>query len=121
MRLLAGENLPRPIVEFLRAGGNDVLWARTDCSGWKDPALLEIAESEGRIMLTLDKDFWQIALQRRVPLKHSGVVLFRAHPATWEYLDPLVRAFVAATGRVWAGHISIIDRAGVQMVPARKS
>ena len=68
MRLLADENFPKPMVEMLRAGGNDLVWARTDCSGWKDAALLDFAESEARIMLTLDKDFWQIAVQRRVPL-----------------------------------------------------
>jgi hypothetical protein len=33
MRILADENFPKPIIEALRAEGNDVLWARTDCSG----------------------------------------------------------------------------------------
>jgi predicted nuclease of predicted toxin-antitoxin system len=118
MRLLADENFPKPIVEALRAFGHDVLWARTDCSGWKYAALLDAAESEARIVLTLDKDFWQIAVQRRVPLKQSGVVLFRVHPATLVNLDPLVRAFVEAN-RDWAGHISIIAAGGIQMVAAR--
>jgi predicted nuclease of predicted toxin-antitoxin system len=68
MRLLADENFPRPIVEALRDEGNHVLWARTDCPGWKDVVLLECAESDARILTTLDKDFWQIAVQRRVPL-----------------------------------------------------
>jgi predicted nuclease of predicted toxin-antitoxin system len=58
MRLLADENFPKPMVEVLRADGNDLIWARTDCCGWKDASLLEFAESEGRIVLTLDKDFW---------------------------------------------------------------
>jgi predicted nuclease of predicted toxin-antitoxin system len=79
MRLLADENFPKPIVEALRADGHDVLWARTDCAGWKDIVLLDLAESEARIVLTLDRDFWQIAVQRRPPLKQSGVVLFRVH------------------------------------------
>ena len=52
MRLLANENYPRPIVELLRRDGHDVLWARTDCAGRKDAALLDLAESEARIMLT---------------------------------------------------------------------
>jgi predicted nuclease of predicted toxin-antitoxin system len=120
MRLLADENFPKPIVEALRAGGHDVLWARTDCPGWKDAVLLDDAESEARIVLTLDKDFWQIAVQRRVPLKQSGVVLFRVHPATPVNLDPLVRAFVEAN-RDWAGHISIIAADGIQMLAARRS
>src|ERR1017187_6862382 len=71
-----------------------LLWARTDCAGWKDAVLLNLAESEARIMLTLDKDFWQIAVQRRVPLEQSGVVLFRVHPATPENLEPLVSDMV---------------------------
>ena len=120
MRLLADENFPKPIVEALRAGGHDVLWARTDCAGWKDIALLDLAESEGRIVLTLDKDFWQIAVQRRTPLKQSGVVLFRVHPATPENLDPLVRGFVDSN-RPWTGHISMITVAGIQMVAARRN
>jgi predicted nuclease of predicted toxin-antitoxin system len=120
MRLLADENFPKTIVEMLRAGGNDVHWARTDCSGWTDVELLDFAESEARILLTLDKDFWQIALQRRVPIQQSGVVLFRIHPATPEKLAPLARAFVGSN-RAWAGHVSIITVEGIQMVAARRS
>lgn len=120
MRLLADENFPKPIVETLRAEGHDVLWARTDCIGWKDVVLLELAESQARIVMTLDKDFWQIALQRRSPLKKSGVVLFRVHPAIPENIELLVQAFVAAN-RPWTGHISIIATDGIQMLPARRS
>ncbi len=118
MRLLADENFPKPIVEALRADGHDVLWARTDLAGTSDVALLELAESESRIVLTLDKDFWQIAVQRRNPLEQSGVVLFRIHPATPENVAPLVRVFGEAN-TFWAGHISIITVDGIQMVSAR--
>ena len=120
MRLLADENFPKPSVEALRAGGHDVLWARTDCAGWKDVTLLDLAESEKRIVPTLDKDFWQIAVQRRIPLEQSGVALFRVHPATPEKIEPLVRVFVE-TNRAWAGHISIITPDGIQMLAARRS
>ena len=107
MRLLADENFPRPIVEAIRNGGHD------------DVALLDLAESEARIVLTLDKDFWQIAVQRRSPLQQSGVVLFRIHPATPETLAPLVRGFLEAN-TAWAGHISIITVDRIQMVAARR-
>ncbi|MCC6393110.1 MAG: DUF5615 family PIN-like protein [Bryobacterales bacterium] len=118
MRLFA-DDFPKPIVEALRAEGHDVLWARTDLAGTSDVALLDRAESEARIVLTLDKDFWQIAVQRRSPLEQSGVVLFRIHPATPESLAPLVRAFAEAD-TTWAGHISIITVDGIQMVTARR-
>ena len=120
MRLLADENFPKPCVEELRTAGHNVLWARTDCVGWKDIALLNLAESEKRIVLTLDKGFWQIAIQRRTPLEQSGVVLFRVHPATPENVAPLVWAFVQPN-RTWAGHISIITATGIQMMAGRKN
>ena len=119
MRLLADENFPRPIVEALRADRHDVLWARTDCAGWRDAVLLDLAESEARILLTLDKDFWQLAVQRRIPLEQSGVVLFRVHPATPGNLEPLVRAFIEGN-RAWAGHISIVAPDGTQMLAVRR-
>lgn len=119
MRLLADENFPRPIVESLRAQGHDVLWARTNLAGATDVALLERAESEARVVLTLDKDFWQVALQRRCPLEESGVVLFRVHPATPENLAPLVRLFAEASV-TWAGHVSIVTVDGIEMLNARR-
>jgi predicted nuclease of predicted toxin-antitoxin system len=121
MRLLADENFPKPAVEALRTGGHEVLWARTDLSGSRDITLLDLAESDGRILLTLDKDFWQIAIQRRSPLEKSGVVLFRIYPATPANLKPLVEAFVAANAALWAGHISIITADGIQMLAARRN
>jgi predicted nuclease of predicted toxin-antitoxin system len=58
MRILAGENLPRPLVEMLRKQGHEIERARTDCPGMKDRSLLERAEANGRLVFTLDKDFW---------------------------------------------------------------
>jgi predicted nuclease of predicted toxin-antitoxin system len=119
MRLLADENFPKAIVDWLRDTGHDVLWARTDCAGLKDPGLLNLAEAEARVLVTLDKDFWQIALQRRVPLIHAGVVLFRIHPATADRIEPLVRIFVEAD-RGWPGHISRVTADGIWMIPSKR-
>ena len=117
MRLIADENVPKRMVEALRAHGNDVLWARTDCSGWNDAALMDFAESEARIMLTLDEDVWQTAFQRQTPFEQSGVVLFRVHPPIPENLTPLVRAFVDAD-KPRAGHLSIIADDEIQKLAA---
>jgi hypothetical protein len=42
MRLLADENFPLPTIAALRKAGHDVTWARTDRSGAKDAALLDL-------------------------------------------------------------------------------
>ena len=62
MRVLADENFPLETVDGLIRDGHDVTWARTQCPGSKDIQLLDQAEAEGRVLLTLDKDFWQISV-----------------------------------------------------------
>ncbi len=118
MRLLADENFPLPAVEGLRRAGHYVTWARMDLPGTGDAALLDLAEVEGRVLLTLDKDFWQIAIQRRKPLVQSGVILFRVHPAIPENITPLVLRTMA-TRQEWCGHASVVTPERVLMVLLR--
>ena len=116
MKLLADENFPRPTVEILCKQGHDVLWARLEFPGWKDLAVLEQAEIDGRLIQTLDRYFWQLAVQRRSALKRSGVVLFRVHPAVPERLAPLVHSMLGVK-RQWIGHVSIITTNRIEMIP----
>jgi hypothetical protein len=67
--------------------------------------------------LTLDRDFWQLALQRPGAIKRSGVVLFRVHPAIPENVAPLVASMLAASHQ-WTGHVSIITPDGIEMITA---
>jgi predicted nuclease of predicted toxin-antitoxin system len=119
MRLLADENFPLPTVEALRQAGHDVFWVRTDAPGTADAALLDLAEVDGRVLLTLDKDFWQIAIQRRQPLERSGVILFRVHPATPRNVTPLVLRTME-TDQEWGGHASVVTVDRVLMVRSRR-
>jgi len=119
MLILADENFPLPTVEAMRADGHDVLWVRTDCPSRADSALLERAEAEARLVLTLDKGFWQIALQRREPLERSGVILFRVHPAAPDNVTPVALHALSAE-REWRGHVSVVSEEGIQMISARR-
>ena len=60
--------------------------------------------------------FWQLALQRPDGLQRSGVILLRVHPAVPENLEPLVVAMLRAE-REWIGHVSIVTRDGIEMIP----
>lgn len=115
MRLLAGENFPLPTVTALRLAGHDVFWVRTDAPGTLDTELLDLAEVDGRVLLTLDRDFWQIATQRRKPLERSGVILFRVHPAIPENVTPLVLRTIEID-QEWDGHASVVTVDRVLMV-----
>jgi predicted nuclease of predicted toxin-antitoxin system len=58
--------------EALAAFGHDVIWAgdRPDDPG--DEALLSAANAEDRILVTLDKDFGELAVVRGQP--HRGII-----------------------------------------------
>ncbi len=66
MRLLANENFPRDAVEALRNDGHDVSWVRTECPGISDREVLAKAQDDNRIVVTLDKDFGELALSIRL-------------------------------------------------------
>ena len=119
MKFMADENFPRSTVAALRLDGHDVFWVRTNAPGAEDSALLDRAEAEGRLILTLDRDFWQIGLQRSEPISSCGVMLFRVHPAVAERLTPLVRRALGAVGERWRGQISIVTVDSIHLVPAR--
>lgn len=61
MRFLANENIPGALVKALRGAGNDVIWIRTEAPGIHDQEVLARAARDGRILLTFDKDFGELA------------------------------------------------------------
>jgi len=56
----------------LQAAGHDVVWAGAWSTDPGDEEILAYAHHEGRILVTLDKDFGELAIVRRLP--HSGII-----------------------------------------------
>jgi predicted nuclease of predicted toxin-antitoxin system len=119
MRILADENLPGPIVFRLRELGHDTTWVLTDYPSLKDPQILELAESQERIVLTLDNGFRQLALQRRTPINQCGVIVLRTDPCLLVNLMPLVDSVLRAD-RTWNGYVSIVTEYGIEMLRPTK-
>lgn len=75
-RLFADENFPLPVVSALRSFGHDVVtaWeAGSANQGVSDAEILDIATSQDRAVLTLDRiDFKKLHGQRSST--HSGIV-----------------------------------------------
>jgi predicted nuclease of predicted toxin-antitoxin system len=115
MRLLANENFPRLVVDALRAAGHDVTWVRTDAPGSTDPDVLARAVADGRLLLTFDKDFGELAFRLGLPAT-PGVVLFRSSLADpTAAADFIVRTLAARTD--WPGHFSVVDDQRIRMRP----
>lgn len=75
MRLLADEGVESRIVERLRADGHDVEYVAELAPGITDDEVLVRANAEGRLLVTLDKDFGELVF--RLGRISTGVVLLR--------------------------------------------
>jgi predicted nuclease of predicted toxin-antitoxin system len=115
MRLLANENFPAAAVDALRSAGHDVAWVRTDAPGSDDRAVLARAVTEGRILLTFDKDFGELAFRAGLPAS-CGVVLFRISMGS---PDEVARRAVGilASRTDWPGHFSVVEEHRLRMRP----
>ncbi|HEV3261964.1 MAG TPA: DUF5615 family PIN-like protein [Gemmataceae bacterium] len=56
----------------LQAAGHDVVWTGDRSEDPGDEEILAQAHREQRVLVTLDKDFGELAIVRRLP--HSGII-----------------------------------------------
>jgi predicted nuclease of predicted toxin-antitoxin system len=75
------ENIGRRGLELLRASGHDVatVWDQA-LHGVTDERLFEICSTEGRTLVTLDRDFGQVP--RFPPERSAGIVILEVGPKT---------------------------------------
>jgi predicted nuclease of predicted toxin-antitoxin system len=79
MRVLANENVPLRAVEALRSAGHEVEWMAELGPSTEDNSVLALATERGLTLLTLDKDFGELAVKRGLPAP-CGIVLVRVPP-----------------------------------------
>ncbi|MDH4099045.1 MAG: DUF5615 family PIN-like protein [Nitrospirota bacterium] len=107
MKFLADEGVDRQVVERLRHSGHNVWYVAEMSPGISDDVVLDLANKEGALLLTADKDFGELVhLQRRIS---SGVLLLRLGGispdskaervmiAVGEHGDELLQAFTVVT------------------------
>ena len=75
MNFVADESIDRQIVDRLRQNGYIVQYVAEMEPGISDDTVLELANREGAILLTADKDFGELVFRKR--LIAAGVLLIR--------------------------------------------
>jgi predicted nuclease of predicted toxin-antitoxin system len=102
----------------LAAAGHDVVWVGDWDSDPGDAAVLEAARAESRILVTLDKDFGEIAVAFGQP--HCGIVrLVDIHPRNQASACEGVLARLG--GELVAGAIVTMARGRVRVRPTEAS
>jgi predicted nuclease of predicted toxin-antitoxin system len=102
MRLLADENIPFMAIELLRRKGHDVLAIAESTPSICDENVMLFGENEGRILLTFDKDFGELAYSSK-PRPSRGIILFRILLLSADYTAKMI-AEVLDTRCYWPGH-----------------
>ena len=115
MRLLANENFPGVAIAALRSYGHDVVWIREDSPGIDDRAVLSRATTEGRILITFDKEIGELVFRLGLDAP-SGVILFRIAPDSPSFVAQTA-VTVLESRTDWAGHFSVVDDPRVRMTP----
>ncbi|MGD2084679.1 MAG: DUF5615 family PIN-like protein [Candidatus Aminicenantes bacterium] len=75
MKLLADVNVEKPIVDFLAGIDLDVIWIPDYNCMLPDEELLNMANSQDRVLITNDKDFGELVFRQNKIT--AGIVLIR--------------------------------------------
>ena len=97
MKILANENLYEPMIDYLRTAGHDVVSCRSrELSGSSDDAVYRKAVAEGRLIVTMDKDF--LRMDRFPPSACGGIVVVKDLPPHGGRDGTALRAALRGTG-----------------------
>jgi predicted nuclease of predicted toxin-antitoxin system len=78
IKLLADENVPPEAVKIMRRKGVDIVSVIEFSLGLSDMEVLDLANREGRVLMTFDKDFGELVVREKMKIK--GLILLRFVP-----------------------------------------
>lgn len=112
MRILVDENIPKMTVEYLQEMGHDVKDIRgTKLEGVADEHVWDLAQKEGRLLITTDKGF----LQHRHD-EHKGTLVVRLkQPNRLKIHTRVLKAISEVVETDWEGTM-IVMRDSVQSI-----
>ena len=119
MRVLADENVDGVLVRFLRNQGHDIFWMAESGPGTGDAKIVSIAQSEGRVILTFDRDFGELIFRHA----HAapGVVFLRLSSRSPEGLLESFRAVWPRIEQSSVGHFIVVRNGKVRIRPMARS
>jgi predicted nuclease of predicted toxin-antitoxin system len=114
-KFLADENVPGDAVSAARSAGHDLAWIRELSPGAHDDAVRDKSLAEGRVLVTFDKGFGEMAF-RHGKSASCGVVLLRPRLRSPDYLARFLVAVLAQTV-TWEGNFAVAREGKLRVVP----
>ncbi|MBL8792570.1 MAG: DUF5615 family PIN-like protein [Planctomycetia bacterium] len=112
---LANENVPIAAVQLARSNGIEVASMGELQPGAVDEVVLARSQAEGRVLVTFDKDFGDLAF-RQGRQASAGVILLRPRLRDADYLAQFLLK-VLQQNIAWEGHFSIAREGRLRVVP----
>jgi predicted nuclease of predicted toxin-antitoxin system len=113
MLFLADENCDFAVVRALRKAGHDVSAVTEFQQRSVDQELMEMALSEGRILLTEDKDFGSLAFAAKI--NNPGIILIRFPGTARKTLAASVTRLVENFGARLSGAFTVLRPGSVRI------
>lgn len=105
MKILVDENIPHLTTKALREMGNDVLDIRgTKEEGMKDAPLWQLAQRDGRLLITTDKGFTKY----RYELHHGIIVVRLRQPNRRRIHQRTMQAITQFATEEWVGLLVVM-------------
>jgi predicted nuclease of predicted toxin-antitoxin system len=115
MRWLLDECVDAELVEGLRRSGHDVVYVAEIAPRASDTEVMELAEREGRLLLTEDKDFGELVFRQRRPV--PGLVLLRIGATERQRKSERLHAAVGHLGETLFSRYTVIEEARIRSRP----
>lgn len=111
----ADECVPAEIVRELRAAGLDLAYAKEVCPGEQDTVVLQLATAEGRILITNDLGFGELAVRLGQPA--AGIILLSVYelPTGPRERHAARQILNLADGAL--GHLAVIEPGRIRLRP----
>jgi predicted nuclease of predicted toxin-antitoxin system len=113
VRILADENIDKPIVDRLRAAGHEVVYVVESMAGTADDRVFKLASQHSAVLLTADKDFGEIVFRQR--RNSGGVILVRLAGVSPALKASIVAAVIDEHGEDIPGSFTVIGRGAVRI------
>jgi predicted nuclease of predicted toxin-antitoxin system len=114
-KFLANENMPGDAVATARRAGVDITWVRDISPGISDDEVLALALSEGRVLVTFDKDFGEMAFEQGKTAT-PGVILLRPRLRSPDHVAQFTVS-VLTQPVDWGGHFCVAQEGRMRVVP----
>ncbi len=109
--LLTDENIDPAVVGFLRQAGFDVLdVSEESLIGSSDRHLIQLAMSQGRVVVTHDSDFGTLVVKHHSPV--TGIVYLRPGHIDSQFTIESIQALMSQTIELPSRFVIVVKRTG---------